>query len=238
MIEHRDAPVDSAMLDGEIADYRKAHEVVLTDQGHPEHGQRVGELTRLYQRRFAADGAGNEGEPAQRPAQENGFGDAATGDLSRWMTPPETGAGYEFRDGPIPEEVRVGDGLQSAPITVDPAFEGTVRDWLHEAGASLADGAALHATYLEELNQHGFTDSRRDALAGISARHLSETYGDRQEAAMKAARRMVREIDTRFPGEGGRPGIVEFLETTGLGNHPRVIDGMIRAARQRGYFTG
>ncbi|MGE0583696.1 MAG: hypothetical protein AB7O39_01005 [Flavobacteriaceae bacterium] len=238
MSDAKDGPADAGVLDGEIADFRKTHGAVLTEQGHPEHRQRVGELTRLYERRFAAGGAAGEGGAAQRPAQENGFGEAAASDLSRWMAPPESGAAYEFRDGPIPEEVRVGDGRQHAAITLDPAFEGDVRGWLHETGASLADGAALHATYLEEINQHGFTDRRRAALADMSARHLSETYGERQTEALEAARRLTREIDAKFPGEDGRPGFIEFLETSGLGNHPRVIDGMIRAARKRGYFTG
>lgn len=238
MSDAKAVTAETGDLDGEIADFRRTHGAELTDQGHPEHRQRVGELTRLYQHRFAAasDAAG-EGEPAQRPAQEDGFGDSAITGLSGWVTPAESADAYEFRPGPIPDDVRIGDGRQSAAITVDPAFEGDVRGWLHEAGASRADGAALHAVYLEEINQHGFTDRRRDALADMSARYLTETYGDRQHVAMDAARRMVREFDAKFPGGNGRPGFIEFLETTGLGNHPRVIDGMIRAARNRGYLA-
>lgn len=228
-------------LDEAISEFRRSHGEVLMAPGHPDHAGRVGELTRLYQRRFAAsgeEGATTGAMPAQAPAQQNGFAGETARDLADWMARPDGPDGYAFRPGPIPETVRIGDGRELAAIAVDPAFEADARGWLHEAGASAADGAALHAIYMEEMNLYGFTDRRREALAETSMRHLAERYGEGQMAALEAARRVVREIDARRPAGEGRPGFAEFLDTTGLGNHPRVIDGLVRAARQRGWFEG
>ncbi|MDS1138584.1 hypothetical protein [Nitratireductor indicus] len=48
-----DSPAD---LDAQIADFRTKYSAALFDRSHPDHGQRTKEFTRLFERRFPAQG--------------------------------------------------------------------------------------------------------------------------------------------------------------------------------------
>ena len=48
---------DDAITDATIADFRGQHSQVLFDSAHPQHGQRVEELSTLYERRYSSPAA-------------------------------------------------------------------------------------------------------------------------------------------------------------------------------------
>jgi hypothetical protein len=139
---------------------------------------------------------------------------------------PET---YSFVTDDVPQQVAIGDGSETIAVEASPEMEQMARGWLHDAGASQFEAQELTATYLNEM-RHGFTEERREANRSTALELIGKQHGGRSEEAIMAAQRVVREMEQR------QPGLVEFLETTGLGNHPHIVSQFIRRAKSLGYF--
>jgi hypothetical protein len=145
------------------------------------------------------------------------------------MKPAVSPEAYSLAIEDVPQQVAIGDGSEMVAIEASPETEQLARGWFHDAGASQFEAQELTATYLEEM-RHGFTDERREVNRAAALELVGKQHGARSEEAILAAQRVVREMEER------QPGLVAFLETTGLGNHPHIVSQFIRRAKTLGYL--
>lgn len=207
-------------IDVEIADFRKSHEEALMSRGHPEHGVRAQQLSALYERKFGGDvegeaSASSSRSPSPEPSETDKVGgDEPADDLARLAEPAQQPSDYDFSkmERPFGVEVEENEDL-----------ERYAREWLHSGGISPAEGQALSSIYAESLS---YTPDQIERMAEQTGRDLTAKYGDDVGAAATAALKVADETS----------GLRDFLEGSGLINHPRVIDNLIKTATKRGYF--
>lgn len=224
----------------EILAFREANSAALNDAGHPEHSTAVESLRGLYVAKFpeperidvpARNDASEAPAVGSEPLRSDELDNETTTEMREWMTRPDTPDGYEFKRTAVPETIKVGDGSESVPLEMDLEREQVARDWMFDASISKADGLALQSSYLEEV-LNGFTDTRAQELTDQCERMLTAEYGDQKPAMLAGARKLIQALDKE------RPGLIDFLETTNMGNHPRMVQIAIKAAKARGFIEG
>ncbi len=198
------SPAAPSGIDAEIADFREKHAVALMDRGNPDNAVRVRELSDLYARKFGEQAAAGTDEAK-----------ASEHDLDKLVQPAEQPTDYDFSGMEVPVTVETVE---------DTELESYSREWLHQLGASPAEGAALAQAYADSL---GYTDEQIDSMGDDTVRDLRQRYGADAGAAVKAAFRVADEM----------PGLSDFLNESGLAYHPRVVSNLIAVAERRGYFT-
>jgi hypothetical protein len=95
-------------------------------------------------------------------------------------------------------------------------FDGVARGWLSAAGLDSRAGTDL-AKLIDEASRTPFDADGAEAALRAAWRGDYETRVD-------AARRLVQHIEQQ------RPGLVDFLNRTGLGDHPHVISQLSNIA--------
>lgn len=223
------------MTNDAIADFRVANETALFDSGHPYHAAKTAELTALYQAKFStpenqvtqtaapeSTGLGPQSSQLEKTVDMDGtdvFNDASP------VSPATSPEAYQFSPESWPEEVKTDTG--AAPLEYSPEFNTEVRGWLHSNEVTPAEGRFLEHVYREEIG-HGFTDSRNQQLSELTRWELVNKYGERWTEALAAARKVATE---------GGDNMLDFLASTNLGSHPRVVAQFIKRAEKKGYFA-
>ena len=133
--------------------------------------------------------------------------------------------GHEFDVGNLRD-----DGL---PYTeADTQADAAIRGWLADAELPKGTGNFIAAEARKLVPQlQAMTDSQRDLFQQQERVKLERIWGDGYNTNMNAARQLVQEIERK------RPGIVNFLERSGLGDSSVVI-GLLAShgsTRARGY---
>lgn len=116
-----------------------------------------------------------------------------------------------------------GDGL---PYTeADTQADAAIRGWLADAELPKGNGNFIAAEARKLVPQlQAMTDSQRDLFQQQERVKLERIWGDGYNTNMNAARQLVQEIEAK------RPGIVNFLERSGLGDSSVVI-GLLASQR-------
>ena len=215
-----------------IAAFRAENVGALTDAGHPEHGAKVQELYQLYEREYAPeatrarDAAANEPRTAMQAASPPDIDAGVLNDVAKDLQPAGSPDDYQFQHKTLPADgVRTDDGI--LPIEIDKQFEADVRGWMHKGGLTPAEANGLWHDYSEELG-HGFTSERIATNEETTVRMLEAEFPGGVNDALKAANRLVKEI--------GGDQLMNWLDQTGLGSHPRVVMTFVKKAKGKGYF--
>jgi hypothetical protein len=109
-----------------------------------------------------------------------------------------------------------GDGL---PYTeADKAADSAIRGWLADADLPKGTGTFIASEARKLVPQlQAMTDAQRDLFQQQERVKLERIWGDGYNTNLTAARSLVQEIEAK------RPGIVDFLERSGLGDSSVVI---------------
>jgi hypothetical protein len=126
-----------------------------------------------------------------------------------------------------PEEFDIGplrdDGLDFTEA--DRQADAAVRGWMADAELPKGTGNFIAAEARKLVPQlQAMTDSQRDLFQAQERTKLERIWGDGYNTNMNAARSLVREIEAK------RPGLVNFLERSGLGDSSVVI-GLLASQR-------
>ena len=220
------------MSEDPISDFRTANEAALFDNSHPYHAVRVAELSKMYEAKFDAPKEDNlssfpagvaKSATPETPVDMHGtdlIDDASP------VSPAVSPEVYQWGAHTYPEQVQTDAG--SVDLVLDPEFEKEARGWLHSNEVTPAEGLALEHIYNEELTLHGITDARLQSLEQITRWELLNQYGERWQEALSAARRVAQE---------GGDKLLDFLASTNLGSHPRVVNNFVKRAEKLGYFN-
>ena len=132
---------------------------------------------------------------------------------------------FEYRLGNLRED---GGDYTEADIEADAA----IRGWMGDAELPAGTGTFL-ATEAKKLipQLQAMNAAQRDLFQRAERAKLQRTFGDGYKENLNAARSLVQEIEAK------RPGIVDFLERSGLGDSSVVI-GLLAShghTRARGY---
>lgn len=200
-----------------IGNHRATHEAALHDKSHAEHALRTAELTKLYDAKFSGSGVAKLASPeAVSPSSEKGANlhPSAEQDGAHPAEPAKQPTDYDFQNLTTPF------GLET---TEDTELERWSREWLHAGQVSPAEGRALGQLYADSL---AWDVEAVERMAEQSERDLRTRYGAETGAVAAAALRVCDDF----------PELSVFLNDSGLINHPRVIDNLVRVAEQRGYL--
>lgn len=216
----------------EIVAFRAENVGALTDAGHPEHSAKVQELYSLYEKGYSGEAVrAREAEENQRQAavqvdSQPSIDAGVLNDVAKDLQPAGSPDDYQFQHKTLPADgVRTDDG--TLPIEIDKQFESDVRGWMQKGGVTPAEANGLWHDYAEELN-HGFTSERIATNEATTVRMLEAEYPGGVNEALKAANRLVQEI--------GGESLMNWLDQTGLGSHPRVVMTFVKKAKGKGYF--
>lgn len=107
----------------------------------------------------------------------------------------------------------------------DEEQEAQARTWLEGAGANAGTASAV----MLAVNEIARADEEQfAAFADKSNSWLSAEYGSQKDEAIAAAKRCVMET--------GGQGLKDYLNSTGLGNHPQIIKEFAKLAERKGYL--
>ena len=132
--------------------------------------------------------------------------------------PPVKAANYEF-----PLYGAPGEALTPEQQTADAMFRG----WLTDARFSRDLGSSLAKTIDQEATALAKMSAIERTLYGNSQRLLLDrTWGAETQEKISLARQLVRELEAR------RPGLLEFVERTGVGDSASVVTAFAAQAER------
>jgi hypothetical protein len=197
-----------------IGNYRSTHGAALYDKAHAEHALRTAELTKLYDAKFSGAGVARLASPEPPSPASEKEPDRVVDPAARLAEPAQQPTDYDFQNLATPF------GLET---TEDTELERWSREWLHAGQVSPAEGRALGQLYADSL---AWDVEAVERMAEQSGRDLRIRYGAETATVAAAALRVCDDF----------PELSVFLNDSGLINHPRVIDNLVRVAEQRGYL--
>jgi hypothetical protein len=231
-----------SVTDATIADFRAANSEALDSSVHPLHGQRLAELSSLYEMRFAspAEIAAPDGTATEYRLKHDAVLNDKThpdhavrvAELTKLHERDDLVGGNQPADDLAPSsspddfDFAHFKGTVQAPLGVEleqnPELERQARTWMHDAGLSRVEGEALASIYGQSFSWSADEITR---IQQSTATGLRKQYGDDAGRAAAAALQVAEES-----------GAFEFLETTGLINHWQVVGTLISTAERKGYF--
>lgn len=118
---------------------------------------------------------------------------------------------YDLSQSQLPEGVQLDEGLQKEFL-----------DQAHTNGLNKRQAARLYDWFLQRSGQavQAQQQAREQALAQAQ-QQLKQTYGQAYEAKLELAREAVATL--------GGEDLASYLEESGLGNDPRLIQAMVKA---------
>ncbi|MGO9268246.1 MAG: hypothetical protein ACLQBA_25730 [Candidatus Binataceae bacterium] len=202
--------------------------VQRVNAGHPAAVARLDELERTAAGFIpgAAEPEGVDRYGGLAPAadsRESGRSDISADSMTGKQL-AEYEKNFGVPDDPAAYEIRAGHELSDQ----EKAEEASVRGWMHSAGLPKADGDELSGIALRlgpELM--AMDDGQREAYARKTEGKLKQAWGDDFPRRLNEARRLIVDINRV------KPGLVQYLESTGLGDSFEVIHMAARIARQR-----
>lgn len=215
-----------ADVEGTLATANNSQEAGSPDQGNNTETQTTGGLQAALRKELRGDerlgGFGNASELAEAFLnQSDKLSQAVTlpgenaseqelVEFRRRLGVPEKPDEYEFEEG-LPEEMQ--------PKTFDKWY----KDVAHSAGLSKDQAAALRKAFAEQYTA-GIKEVQKHKQASLekAQKELREKYGDEYEQNIVKAQRVVKTL-------GGEE-FSSYLEESGMGNDPRMVDAMVRFA--------
>ncbi|MGB3502270.1 MAG: hypothetical protein WBA44_11640 [Mesorhizobium sp.] len=234
---------DAPVTDATIADFRAANSEALMNGSHPLHGQRLGELSTMYERRFAAPAeiqAPDTTAAEHRVKHEAALLDSAHPDhrvrveeLSRiterdvvngnqpgddlvaFTEPAASPEAYDFTKakGMVPFD---------SDLVPDPAFEAELRQTLHSHKVSPMEGDVIANRFME-AQRIGFVPT----TAEQAAEGIRNQFRDKADEVIHAVRRLVTEAP---------PHMLTMIEDAGLANDTFIFNALAAAAKRKGYW--
>jgi len=206
--------ITPAAAQAELARMMEDRGSPIWDASHAEHGAATQRLHRLS---ALARGQAAPTEPGPAGVVD---GDTNTAMLAAATAadaaPPDRPDGYSLAG------VRLaGEGRDEA---ADRAWMAWAREAAHTAGLNVAQWDGLVAAH----GEIGRQELHADGYRGQIDTGLRRVWGADYERNLAGARALVETIERE------RPGLVEWLEGTGLGNHPTMIRMAADLARKRG----
>jgi hypothetical protein len=204
-----------ADVEGTVATANNSEEAGSQDQGNNTEKQTSGGLQAALRKELRGDERlgkfGNASELAEEFLNQSDK-------LSQAVLIPGENASeqelVEFRRRlGVPEKPDEYEFEEGLPDEMQPkTFDKWYKDIAHSAGLSKSQAAALRKAFAEQYS------------AGLKEvqKHLREKYGDKYEENIVKAQRVVKTL--------GGDEFVSYLEETGLGNDPRMVDAMVRFA--------
>lgn len=215
-----------ADVEGTLATANNSQEAGSPDQGNNTETQTSGGLQAALRKELRGDERlgkfGNASELAEEFLnQSDKLSQAVTipgenaseqelVEFRRRLGVPEKPDEYEFEES-LPEEMQ--------PKTFDKWYKETALG----AGLSKEQAAALRKAFAEQYTA-GIKEVQKHKQASLekTQKELREKYGDKYEENIVKAQRVVKTL--------GGDEFVSYLEESGLGNDPRMVDAMVRFA--------
>lgn len=229
-----------AVTDATIADFRAANGEALNSAAHPLHSQRLGELSALYDQRFAAPAeiaAPSMTAEEHRVKHEIALNDRAHADhdvrtkeltaihqrdavegeneLGALVEPPASPDAYDFSKAK--QMVPYGSELEP-----NPEFEKEVRGTFFENKVTPSEANIIANRYMEAQRLGFVPTTPEQAMEGLRGLH-----GEKADEVVHAIRRVVGEIPNHM---------LEMLEANGLANDPFIITALTNVAKRKGYL--
>lgn len=232
--------MNDIVTDATIADFRTANSEALNSAAHPLHSQRLGELSSLYDQRFAeptAIAAPSMTADEHRMKHEAALNDRAHADhdvrtkeltaiherdvvegdneLAALVEPATSPEAYDFTKakGMVP----FGSDLEP-----NPAFEKEVRETFFQNQIAPSEANIIANRYMEAQRLGFVPTTPEQAMDGLRSQH-----GGNADAVVHAIRRVASEIPDHM---------LEILEANGLANDPFIITALTNVAKRKGYL--
>lgn len=145
------------------------------------------------------------------PAWKSDFNDQQRQEFYSKAGRPEKPEAYT-----LPEDVKFEDGVK-----LDDAKFNNLRKVFHDEGFTPRQAQAMLRTYVGSLNETTKEmRAREEAEATKAATELKQEYGDKFDENIALSRAVLAKV--------GSPELIEYLNTSRLGNNPHLIRAMVK----------